>query len=110
MPARFVEVTNPLEAARKSGSLAYVTDRLSWNVSSWNPLDLTSLSNMTIGNFSTNTYAAQRVVQAVTNLSLTTGPARTLILSAVALLLLRRVYLFWFARKAVAAYGHAHSE
>ena len=110
MPARFVEVTNPLEAARKSGSLTYVTDRLSWNVSSWNPLDLAGLSNFTMPNLSTNTSAAQRVMHVITNLALPTGPARALIVSAITLLMLQRLYLFWLARKAVATYGHAQRE
>lgn len=110
MPARFVEVTNPLEAARKSGSLSYVTDRLTLNVSGWNPFNFTGFANMTIDSFSTNTSIVQRVLHAANNLSLPTGIARALILAAITLLLLQKLYLFWLARKAVAAYGHAHSE
>ena len=59
---------------------------------------------------STNTSIVQRVLHAANNLSLPTGIARALILAAITLLLLQKLYLFWLARKAVAAYGHAHSE
>ena len=110
MPTRFVEVTNPLEAARKSGSLSYVTDRLTWNVSSWNPLDLTGLNNFTANSIASNTTIVQRVLELSSRLSLPTGLARTLMLVGALLLMLQKAYLFWLARKAVAAYGNAHSE
>ena len=110
MPARFVEVTNPLEAARKSGSISYVTEKLTLNASNWNPFGFFTLPNMTMNSASNHTSIAQRLWHTTNNLSPPTGVARTLISTAVLLLLLQKIYLFWLARKAVKAYGHATGE
>lgn len=103
MPARFVEVTNPLEAARKSGSLSYVTG-LGWDR---NPLHNI---NFTFYNTSTNNATLQRLHQVFQRASLPTGLSRALLFFAVFVYVLEYGLVRYQTRRAVARFGRSHQD
>lgn len=107
MPARFVEVTNPLEAARKSGSLEYVTSQINWDGSTWTNFNF-SLYGMT--NTTNMNTTLSRWTTVASRVEAPTGVARVCLCAAVVFWVVQRALVYWAARRAVKAFGHAHSE
>jgi len=101
MPARFLEVANPLEAARKSGSLTYVTSHLSW--------ELFNISSLFVPSNRTNSTLS-RVAGVAANVRPPSGLAKACLIVGVAVYVLQQVLLHWMAKRQVAAHGHAHRE
>ena len=104
MPARFLEVANPLEAARKSGSLSYVTSQISQL--SWERFNFSSL---VLANNGTNftLFEAADVLRRVPQPS---GLAKACLIVGVTVYVLQLALIHWVAKRHVAAHGHAHRE
>ena len=101
MPARFLEVTNPLEAARKSGSLTYMASHISWdNLNMPSLLPANGTTNSTLSRFANVAYKIHPPQ----------GLAKTCLILGGAIYLLQAVLLHWVAKREVAAHGHAHRE
>ena len=100
MPQRFVEIADPIGAARKSDPLSYLPNLTltdGW-LSSW-------------GNLSDSTFTnASRVGDALLHARAPEGVAKYLLLGAVLLVVMRYVLVRVATRRALAEYGHAHAE
>jgi hypothetical protein len=109
MPARFVEVTNLADEMRKADALAYMP-KLKWNASDW----VGNFSNMwPVGDNSTSNdtlLSLGRVITSVTNAPAPKGVARYLLFGALLLLVMRGILVRQMTRRALAEYGHAHSQ
>tara|TARA_B110000008_G_C16876835_1_gene527179 strand:- start:668 stop:979 length:312 start_codon:yes stop_codon:yes gene_type:complete len=103
MPARFVEVTNPLEAARKSGSLSYVTG-LGWDK---NPLHNL---NFTFYNTSTGNATLENIQRVFQRASLPSGLSRALLFFAVFVYVLEKWFVHYQTRRALARFGRSHQD
>ena len=104
MPARFLEVANPLEAARKSGSLTYVTSQISWE-----RFNLSSLSSLFVPSNQTNSTLS-RVAGVAANVHRPSGLAQACLIIGGVIYVLQTVLLHWMAKRQVAAHGHAHRD
>ena len=94
MPVRFVEVTNPLEVARKSSQLSWDN----FNISSFLPIR--NATNSTLS----------RVGTAASNIRRPGGLAQACLLVGFSLYALHFLLLHWVAKRQVALHGHAHRE
>jgi len=101
MPQRFVEVADPIGAARKSDPLSYLPN-LTLHADGW----LSSWTNLSGSTF-TN---ASRVGDAFLHARAPSGVAKYLLLGAVLLVVMRYVLVRMATRRALAEYGHAHTE
>ena len=114
MPARFVEVSSPIHAARNSDPLGYV-QTMKWNVSAWGASTFDSWVGT--GNETNSSSFGSSIARASTVLSTVlstvaapTGPARWALYAAVLLIIIRWVLLRRATRRVVSEYGHAHAE
>lgn len=113
MPARFVEVTNPIHAARNSDPLAYV-HTISWNVSAWGTdafANWVGAGNSTNSTNSTSFgVSLSRAAAVLSKTSAPGGPARWALYTALVLMVVRWALLQRATRRVVSEYGHAHAE
>ena len=101
MPLRFVEVADPIGAARKSDPLSYLPN-LTRHTDGW----FSYWSNLSDSTF-TN---ASRVGDALLHARAPEGVAKYLLVGAVLLVVVRCILVRVAARRALAQYGHAHAE
>ena len=112
MPARFVEVTNPIHVARNSDPLAYV-QTMKLNVSAWGTSAFESWVGSNSSNATNSSSFGESVSRAAAVLSKTRapeGPARWTLYAALVLVVVRWLLLRRATRRVVAEYGHAHVE
>ena len=112
MPARFVEVTNPIHVARNSDPLSYVPT-VKWNVSAWGDAALEAWEGTWAGEDANSTssllrVSASRVASVLARVRAPQGPALWAFGAALVLLLLRAILLRRATRRVVSQYGHAH--
>ena len=113
MPARFVEITIPVASGAEA--LGFVQN-LNWDLNAWRSgWHIDGYSN---SSFSGNSTAwtgpvsrlASRAAHTLANASAPTGPARWLLIAALAVMLARAAMLQRATRQAVAQFGHAHAQ
>lgn len=110
MPARFVEVTNLADVARKSDALSFLPS-VHVNTSAWTAwLHGTGANTISNGTNSTHTTLGARVLTAVGHVQAPAGPSKCLLVIAATLLLLHTVLMRIATRRALRQYGHAHTE
>lgn len=108
MPSRFVEVTNPLEAARKTGNAAYVLSQTSFNFSVWP--DFSFDVNGTDPNATSTSQRIASALARLPRLSLPSGNAAIMMSVGLVLMLVYWVLIYVETRRSVQRYGHAHAE
>tara|TARA_S200000501_G_scaffold344319_1_gene355987 strand:- start:536 stop:877 length:342 start_codon:yes stop_codon:yes gene_type:complete len=113
MPARFVEITNPIHVARNTDPLAYV-QTMKWDISAWGASTLDGWVGSTNTTNTTNSFALASLLTRATVVLSKVQPPQGLALwalcTAVALVLLRCALLRRATRRVVLEYGHAHAE
>ena len=110
MPARFVEITNPIHVARNTDPLAYV-QTMKWDVSAWGASTLDGwVSSINTTNSSALASSLTRATGVLSRVKPPQGRALWALCMAAALLLLRCALLRRATRRVVLEYGHAHAE